>query len=250
MDYYDSILVSGSDYQEKHIRKLEEVRNLPEKQVVTVGCPYLDEFEKKINNIPNEEDHVFTVLVSPTWGSSSLLSRFGEKLLDPLLKTNWKIIVRPHPQSLIVEKEMINCLSAKYAENSNLEWDFKRENIFSLLKADVMVSDTSGIIFDYVFLRDKPVFCIYEKFDIRSRDAFEIYENPEDNWNYRTLKNVGFEIKPDALDELPDQILKVSNDIDLKSVIEKTKAEAWHYKGEAGKQTANFMVSTVEAMYL
>ncbi|MCL2128780.1 MAG: CDP-glycerol glycerophosphotransferase family protein [Treponema sp.] len=248
MDYFDSILVSGVDFQEMDIRKLEKARNLPEKQVVTVGCPYLDEYARKMAQLPQEESNRFTVLVSPSWGISALLSRFGDKLLDPLVKTGWRIIVRPHPQSLMVEKEMLDRLSEKYKENPNLEWDFERDNIYSLKKADVMISDFSGVMLDYMFLKNKPVFYVSANLDWRTRDAFEIYDNQEDMWTFRNLKKTGIELKPELFNELPDIITKVTADIALGSAIEKVKAEAWHYQGDAGKQTADFMIKTAEAL--
>jgi CDP-glycerol glycerophosphotransferase (TagB/SpsB family) len=251
MDYYDSILVTGHDYQKDHIRKLEKARNLPEKQVVTVGCPYLDEYAEKIDRIPQEENHVFTVLVSPSWGKSALLSRFGEKLIDPLAKTGWRIIVRPHPQSFKVEKEIIDRLSAKYAENANVEWDFERDNVYSLKKADVMISDYSGIMLDYMFLRNKPVFYVADKLDLRTRDAFEIYVDQEEIWDFSNMiKGTNIEIKPEMLSELPDLISNVSSDISVESAIAELKAKAWRHQGTAGKQTADFMIKTASALTL
>ena len=248
VDYYDSILATGGDYQQNDIRNLERTRNLPEKQLVAIGCPYWDEYERKIEQIPKEENHRFTVLVSPSWGKSSLLSRYGEKLLDPLIKTDWRIIVRPHPQSLIVEKDMIDRLSERYMVNSNLEWDFERENIFSLSKADVMISDFSGIILDYMILKNKPVIYVSQKMDLRPYDLYKIYNNQEEMWTFKTLRKAGIELKPEMLDDLPEFISKVSADTALESAIKEIKKEAWHYKGEAGKRATDFMINTVESL--
>ncbi|MCR5401540.1 MAG: CDP-glycerol--glycerophosphate glycerophosphotransferase, partial [Treponema sp.] len=98
LDFFDSVLLTG-DYQGEDIKLLENMRNIPKKDLITVGCPYLDVYKELISSIPEEENHPFTVLVSPSWGKSGLLMRYGEKLLDPLSKTGWRIIVRPHPQS-------------------------------------------------------------------------------------------------------------------------------------------------------
>jgi len=245
LDYFDSLLVNGHNYQEEHIRKLEKARNLPEKQIITVGCPYLDEYANEIEQIPNEDNPSFTVLISPSWNKTALLSRFGEKLLDPLVNTSWHIIIRPHPQSLIVERELINRLKKKYENATNLEWDFKSKNIYSLKEADVMVSDFSGIILDFVFLRNKPVFYVSEKQDWRSRDAFRIYENQDEIWTFRNLQKIGIAITPELLNELPNQISKATSDINLQSAITEIKAEAWPYQGEAGKRITDFMIDTV-----
>jgi len=249
IDYYDSILVTGGDHQKNDIRKLEQTRKLPEKQVVTVGCPYLDEFAEKIALLPKEESHAYTVLVSPSWGASALLSRYGERLLDPLTKTGWRIIVRPHPQSLLVEKEMIDRLSERYRENPNLEWDFNRENIFSLNKADIMISDFSGIILDYMFLRNKPVIYVSQKMDLRPYDAHTVYSDQADMWTFRSLGKAGIELKPELFDDLPGFISKISADTSLELAIGEVKAEAWHYRGEAGKRAADFMIETVNAIH-
>jgi CDP-glycerol glycerophosphotransferase (TagB/SpsB family) len=244
MDYFDSVLITGDDFQESVIRKLEKVRKLPEKKIVTVGCPYLDEYAKKIEQIPNQEKISFTVLVSLTWGKLSLLSSFGEKLLDSLVKTEWQIIVRPHPQSFIVEKDIVDRLTTKYANNSNLKWDLERDNIYSLKKADIMISDYSGIIFDYMFLLNKPVFYFSKSMDLRTFDAFEIYEKQEDIWTFRTLKKTGVALTPDLFDKLPEMITKASSNAAFKSAIAEAKSEAWHYQGEAGKRVADFMIET------
>lgn len=245
IDYYDSILVTGGDYQASDIRKLEKTRSLPEKQIVTVGCPYLDVFAEKIALLPQEENHVFTVLVSPSWGKSALLSKYGEELLDPLVKTGWRIIVRPHPQSLQVEKNIIDRLSERYGKNPNLEWDFNRENIFSLSKADIMISDFSGIILDYMVLRNKPVIYVSQKMDLRPYDAHVVYKDQEEMWTFRTLKKAGIKLRPEFFNDLPGVVSKTYSDKALESAIRDVKAEVWHYQGEAGKQITDFMLETV-----
>ena len=122
IDYFDSVLLSG-DYQKADIRLLEQQRGINEKELTVVGCPYLDTLKEKMQAIPAEENHIFTVLVSPSWGASALLSKYGEKLLDPLLATGWNIIVRPHPQSKKSEKEMLDRLTEKYKDAKNLTWE-------------------------------------------------------------------------------------------------------------------------------
>ena len=245
IDYYDSILVSGGEHQKDDIRKLEKLRNLPEKEVITVGCPYLDVYAQKIKQLPPEEDHIFTVLVSPSWGRSALLSRYGEKLLDPLVNSAWHIIVRPHPQSLLAEKSMIDRLTARYQNSANLEWDYNRENIFSLHRADIMISDFSGIILDYLFLRNKPVIYVSQNMDLRPYDAYDIYTDQEEMWTFKALRKAGIELKPELLEELPDFIQKLSSDTALESAIAEVKSQAWHHQGNAGKLIADFMISTV-----
>jgi len=246
IDYFDSILLTG-DYQAKEIRTLETLRSLPQKKLVTVGCAYLDIYAEKIKHIPKEENHPFTVLVSPTWGPTAILSLFGEKLLDPLVKTGFRIIVRPHPQSKKSESVVLEKLKTKYKDVSNLQWDFERENIYSLSKSDIMISDFSGIIYDYTFLFDKPVLYVSQGFDLRPYDADDLGENAIENlWQFKVLKEIGIEIKEKDFFNIGDIIKNASDSDELRQARQNAKDTAWQYRGEAGIRTTDFLLSISE----
>ena len=245
IDYFDSILLTG-DYQANDIRVLEQKRSLNAKNLVTVGCTYLDVFAEKIRQTPKEENHPFTVLVSPSWGPSAILSRFGEKLLNPLVKTGLRIIVRPHPQSKKSESDILEKLETKYKDSSNLIWDYERENIYSLAKSDIMISDFSGIIFDYTFLFDKPVMYVKQGFDLRLYDADDLGEDAVKNlWQFKVLKEIGIQLKEEDFASIGDIIKNASDSGELRRARQKAKDTAWQYRGEAGKRTFDFMIKLV-----
>jgi hypothetical protein len=244
IDYFDSILLTG-DYQANDIRILEKQRNLPEKKLITVGCSYLDVYAEKIKSIPKEDNAPFTVLVSPTWGPSALLSRFGAKLLVPLVKTGWRIIVRPHPQSKKSENAVLEKLTAQFGES--IIWDYERENIHSLVKADVMISDFSGIIYDYIFLCNKPVFYVNQGIDLRPYDADDLGEDAiEKLWQFKTLKEIGIELKEEHFEKIGEHIKEAAESESLKTARDKARETAWQHQGEAGGRIFNFMIETVK----
>jgi len=241
IDYFDSVLLTG-DYQAEDIRTLERQRNIPEKKLVTVGCSYLDVYAEKFKNLPVEEDHPFTVLVSPSWGPSAILSRYGEKLLDPLFASGWRIIIRPHPQSKKSEAQMLERLQSRYKETKNIEWDYERENIYSLNKADIMISDFSGIIFDYMLLRDKPVIYISQDFDLRPYDADDI---ERELWQFKTVKEAGIELREEDFPRITEVIKNAGDSESLKTARKKARETAWQYPGEAGKRVYKFLTEAV-----
>lgn len=245
LDYFDSVLLSG-DYQKTDIRYLEKKRGIQEKELVTVGCPYLDVYNENISSIPEEENHPFTVLVSPSWGDVGLLKRYGEKLLDPLSQTGWRIIVRPHPQSKKSEPEMLSRLEERYKDNKNVLWDYERQNIFSLKKADIMISDFSGIIFDYTFLRDKPVMYVTADMDLRPYDAYDL--DGKELWQFSVLRKFGTELKEEQFSHIKDVIQSVSDSSALKEARAAAKQEAWMHEGEAGRRIADYMIQTMERL--
>ena len=247
MDFFDSVLIAG-DYTAKEIRELERQRSLPEKELVTVGCTYLDVLQKKIAEIPAEAEHKYTVLVSPSWGKSALLSLYGERLLNPLVESGFNIIIRPHPQSRISEKETLDRLVARYKDKANVTWDSERDNIYSLKKADIMISDFSGIIFDYTFLCDKPVIYAASKMDLLPYDAYDLHgENYEELWEMQTLKSCGILLEEKDFGRIKEVIQAASDSPELKARRAAAKAEAWQHIGEAGKRAADFMIEKVKA---
>ena len=242
LDFFDSVLLTG-DYQGEDIRLLEQQRNIKQKELVTVGCTYLDVLSERIKTIPEEKNHIFTVLVSPSWGETALLKKYGEKLLDPLVKTGWRIIVRPHPQSKKSEADMLDTLQKRYAEDKNLEWDFERENIYAMKKADIMISDFSGIIFDYAFLCDKPVMYVNANLDLLPYDAWDL---KKPLWQFEILKKMGIELKEEQFASIKDVIQSASDSPELAQGRRDAKAQAWMHIGESGKLVADYMISKVE----
>jgi hypothetical protein len=243
IDYFDSVLLTG-DYQKGDIQYLEAERSLKPKELVTVGCTYLDVAAEKIAALPEEEDHQFTVLVSPSWGPSSLLTKYGEKLLDPLVATGWRIIVRPHPQSKKSEAQMLDRLEKKYHDTPNLEWDYNRENVISMKKSDIMISDFSGIIYDYTFLCDKPVIYVNAELDLRPYDAYDLNKTI---WQFDVLKKIGIELKEEHFANIRDVIKSASDSPELAAQRTEAKNTAWMHQGEAGKRVVDFMVNKVDS---
>ncbi|NLH62592.1 MAG: CDP-glycerol--glycerophosphate glycerophosphotransferase, partial [Erysipelotrichaceae bacterium] len=109
IDYYDAILLSGQ-FQQDDIRHLEKLRDLPAKELVRIGIPYMDEMKKRLTAAGEVPEHPTTILLAPSWGPEGLLTKYGEKIIQPLLDTGYHIIVRPHPQSFASEKELMDSL--------------------------------------------------------------------------------------------------------------------------------------------
>lgn len=237
LDYFDSVLLSG-EYQKAHIRLLEKQRGIKHKDLEVVGCTYLDVLQAKVKSLPTEEDLLFTVLVAPSWGESGLLVRYGKALLDPLVETGFQILVRPHPQSLQSEKEVVDQLVNRYKENASLEWDFSQENLQALSRADIMISDFSGVVFDYTFLFDRPFLYVNAEFDFKPYDAWDIEEEP---WKFRVLPEIGVELTPDNFASIKEILLATSQDAQLSENRQKAKETAWQYRGESGKRVVDFL---------
>jgi CDP-glycerol glycerophosphotransferase (TagB/SpsB family) len=108
-----------------------------------------------------------------------------------------------------------------------------------------MISDFSGIIFDYVFLRDKPVMYVKQGLDLRPYDADDLGDNAADKlWQFKTLKAIGVELKEDHFDRIGEVIKNISDNPQLQEARRESREAAWQYPGESGKRIADFMFQT------
>ena len=137
---------------------------------------------------------------------------------------------------------MLERLQSRYKDSKNIEWDFERENIYSLNKADIMISDFSGIIFDYMFLRDRPVLYVSLDFDMRPYDADDL---GHELWQFKTVKEAGIELKEEDFQRITEIIKNASDSESLKTARKKARETAWQYPDEAGKRTFNFMTEII-----
>lgn len=161
LDNYDIVLTVGPQ-QEKPIREVERARGLKAKRIVSVGLPYFDAQYKTIKDqfhysaAPTSTSDI-TILIASSWGAKGLLSEYGTEFVIKLAEAGFKVIVRPHPQSFIVEAEFLRRCKSETSSFQNITWDEDLTGVKSMMASDILISDTSSIRFDYAFLFGKPV---------------------------------------------------------------------------------------------
>lgn len=244
IDYYDAIMLSG-DYQAKNIRDLEKLRELPEKELVKIGIPYMDEMANRLKKSGDAPEHERTVLLAPSWGSSALLSVYGGRIIDVLLKTGYKVIVRPHPQSFTSEKELMDKLMKEYPDSQQLQWNRDRDNFECLRQSDILISDFSGVIFDFTLIYDKPVIYTDPDFDLSLYDAWWL---DDELWTVSALKRLGVQLTEDNMEGLKDIIDGCITDPSFKEGRESVKSETWAHFGEGAQRAAEYLIKKYESL--
>ncbi len=242
IDYYDAVLLSG-EYQAEDIRFLEEKRNLPAKDLKIVGIPYMDDMAAKLEKFGKAEAHERTVLLAPSWGQSAIFGVYGEKIIEVLLKTGYHIIVRPHPQSFKSEKEMLDNLMQKFPESSQLEWNSDVDNFDVLNRSDILISDFSGVVYDFALIYDKPIIYTNPDFDLSVYDAWWL-EKPI--WTTTALPRLGKELTEENMDNLKELIDACIEDTAYAKSRQEVKDETWQYVGEGAERTAQYLIEKYE----
>lgn len=186
-DYFDSVFCSGP-HQIRSIRNLENIRGTQPKNLYKTGLLYYDEIKAyPHNNNKDINSNLKTILIAPTWKEYSLLNNFGLELIQKLLGAEtYNIIFRPHPQSLISYKALTNKLISKCSKHPNFSVDLNDRPEKSISDSDLLISDLSGIVWDYIFTQEKPVLL----FDTPQKlYGFEDTELPHTSWERELIKN-------------------------------------------------------------
>lgn len=244
LDYYDAVLLDYSS-QAEDVRKLEELRpSIAKKELITVGSVVLDNLKIKLDSSGSatEEKEQKVVLVAPTWGESGILTKYGEKFLASLEKTSYKVIVRPHPQTVVSEKHILEPLQKKF---SNFEWNFDNDNFDVLKKADILISDYSGVIFDFSLVFDKPIIYADFAFDTLPYDADWLdYEY----WIFRILPQMAIKLKEEDFSNMQNVIQNALESSELKNGRDKMRSECWEHVGESAKRIVDYLVGKQEKL--
>lgn len=201
-DYFDSVFICGP-HQERTIRTLEELRGARKKLLIAAGCVYYDELATAFRQHPASarDGGPLRVLVAPTWGKNGLLTRYGLRVIQPLVEAGFRVTVRPHPQSKTAEAEHLQSLKEESSPYHNLRWDEASSPQAAMQDADILISDISGIIFDYAFLTERPVLTL--EFAVEKR-GFEASDLPYEPWELTTLELVGRKIREADLPRLAE----------------------------------------------
>ncbi len=206
-DYYDAVFCSGAG-QVKSLRALEAIRKTPAKALPLVGCPYLDGLVERAAKLAAGPE-AKTVIVAPTWGRNGMLTRCGALVPKLLAGAGFHVILRPHPQSFISDKEVIEKVQTELADLPNIEWDRQPDGFASLSRAAVMVSDVSGVIFDFAFVFLRPVVTIGNG---PLKDGFEAWEVPHDAWETAAMDELGSRLKPGEESRVAETVTKLLSD--------------------------------------
>jgi len=244
IDYYDAVLLSGG-YQAEDVQALEALRGLPAKELHTVGIPYMDRMAARLAEEGEAPAHPRTVLLAPSWGKSALFGVYGGKILDVLLKTGYHIIVRPHPQSFQSEKAMLDDLMAAYPPSEQLEWNRDTDNFDVLRRSDILVSDFSGVIFDFTLVYDKPVIYTDPDFDLAPYDAWWL---TKPLWTASALPRIGCRLTDDNMADLKNLIDECLTDPRYAEGRREVKAETWEHVSQGAARTADYLIAKYDEL--
>lgn len=204
-DHYDSILCCGP-HQVKEIQKHERFNKLPSKRLPETGYYRLERiYEAYRKRSPERPLSAAgkTILVAPSWGAANILESCGEHLIGLLLEAGYKVIARPHPETVRRSPGEITSLASKFDENPDFTLETSVATDDSLLRADVMISDYSGVALEYAFGTERPVLFLDVPAKIRNKKFNELGIEPLE---VSLRSEIGAVVSPARLETVPEVI--------------------------------------------
>ena len=244
-DNYDVLLCTGP-YQKDAIRSIEKARHEKAKELLDTGCTYYDYMLEELKKLPQKPDDGLTVLYAPAWGERSSVVKYSTAVIDRLAEAGIRVIFRPHPQMYVSDKETIAAVEDKIKGNSLIELDRNRTAAASMARSHAMVTDISGVIFDYALLFEKPIFLVNAEYNLGGYDVIDIDGGRV--WDLEKSREITRIIKPEEIQNLASIVkTETSNAHAYMDKIKKIKNEEIYNFGHAGEAAAKQLVEMLKS---
>lgn len=176
-DHYDTILCVGQ-HQIDEIRKREKMKDLPAKNLIPHGYARVEDLQEESRQYYKKPAKPYTILLAPTWGENSILNICGKELVGILLDAGFKVILRPHYQTLKLTPAKVEYILHQYGKNPLLKYVNRMGDKQSLFDSDLLICDWSSTSIEYALGLEKPVLYIDVPRRVRNPKYMELGLEP------------------------------------------------------------------------
>ena len=140
---------------------------------------------------------------------------------------------------------MLDNLKREFPENNRFSWNFDNDNFSVLNRADILISDFSGVIFDFTLLFDKTMIYADTNLDLSPYDAAWI---DEPVWRQQVLPQLGRKLEEKEFENLKQIIYDMIHEEYYHEKREEIKKIAWQHEGQAAVRTVDYLVKKHESL--
>ena len=225
------------------LRDSEELYNTPKKRIVETGYPIIDEMIEKYESTEHKANEVPQILIAPSWQPDNIIDSCIDNILEELAKTDYHIIVRPHPQQVRHEPEKFEVMTEKFKENKNIEiqTDFSSNN--PVMESDILITDWSDISWEFAFVTKRPVLFINTPMKIMNTEWDKIKTKPINI----TLRNViGVSLETNEIDKIGKTVGELlANKEQYRETITNTLHEHVYNVGKSRQLCGKYIVKSL-----
>ncbi len=208
-DHYDSILCTGP-YQVRELQRDAEIRSIGNRTLVEAGYSRLERIHSAWSSRQAgiNASSPRTVLIAPSWAASNVLEKHGIELVTALRNANFNVIVRPHPETNKRYPELSTDLQQAFSADSGFQLERSVRTDDSMLAADVLITDWSGIALEYAFGTERPVLYM----DVPRKVHNDRYEELGIEPFEASMRNeLGIVMAPEQIDNIADFVNQLVN---------------------------------------
>jgi YidC/Oxa1 family membrane protein insertase len=247
-DHFDSIFCAGPHHI-KEIKATEQLYNLNHKNLVMYGYGLLDKLQK---NKPVQNQEICTkdgrkkILVAPSWGKKGLLETKGLDLVKILLDAGYYVTVRPHPMSIKKSSKIIKKIREKFEGNSDFILDTNTSSFEQLFSSYALITDWSGIGFEYAFVCERPVIYVDVPKKAHNKEYDKIQFVPLE---VGIRDKIGEIISINNLESMPERIEFLYGHVnEFQNKIKKIRDGTVFNIGESGQAAADEIIQIINEM--
>lgn len=242
MDHFDAVLCTGKHHKEE-IEKTEEVYGLPKKTIVEWGYSLLDSMREDYQKSKKSSGDIKSILIAPSWQKDNIVDSCLDELLDNLKGHGYKVTVRPHPQHVRHMPERMEELKQRFADNDDIEIQTDFSSNSTVFEADMMITDWSGIAYEYAYTTCKPVLFINTPMKVMNPEYKKIDVEPINIW---MRESIGATLNPDEMDKVSDLVSDMlANAEQYRDRIEKFVNEYVYNLGHSSEVGAEYIIGEV-----
>ena len=108
-----------------------------------------------------------------------------------------------------------------------------------IFRKNILISDFSGVVFEYSFIFDKPIIYADTSLDKSPYDAAWLEGEP---WLIETLPSIGKQLEPSDFDHMKEIIDQVADSKEYKAGRDAARDEGWSQRGSAAKNIVDYLV--------
>ena len=241
-NHYDTVFVTGKHQKEEEV-EINKVYKLTKRKIFEAGFPLLDDMIASYDDSKKSKDKK-TVLIAPSWQKDNIIDLCLDEVLEKLKGHNYKVIVRPHPQAVRHMKERFEKLKDFYKDDSSIEIQTDFSSTDTVFNSDLIITDWSGIAFEYAFTTKKPVLFIDTPMKIMNPDYKKIKVEPFNIWCRYKIGRVVKLNELNTIDKTVEDMLKSNKQ--YKKKITDVVSEYVYNLGKSGEIGAEYIIKCIQ----
>jgi CDP-glycerol glycerophosphotransferase (TagB/SpsB family) len=203
-DHYD-IIACPCDYHIQEIKIREKQNNLKQKKLIPGGYYRLERIYQAAQNYPRSTVKK-TILIAPSWGQNNIFETCGKQLIQKLLNKGFAVIARPHPEITKRNPLLMKEYELQFKSNHNFTLETSVKKDTSILKADLLITDFSGIALEYAFGTERPVIFVDLPHKIKNPNHKELGIEP---FELSVRSDIGIIVNTNQINNIDEISLKL-----------------------------------------